>query len=347
LVNSGIISGGSGASGGGVGVHLRSGTLANSGTITGGGGLTSTSGDGGPGGLGVDLGPATLPATLVNKGTISGGSGSNSVGGQYPGGNGGAGVYLNGGTLINANRIAGGAAGVGDGGGPTGAAGDAVQFGSGAAKLIVEPSAVFNGQVVANPTVADVLELAGTTTGRLGGLGTEFTNFHTVDVAKGAQWNLGGTDSLTGTSTLVVRSGADLFVTGSLEAEGTLALLGAGRVGGHGTIAIDPFSVLDAHCRLATEHLTFMAGGDETLILGRPATVRGTIAGFGASVGNSIDLLSRTATAISYTTLSSSSGVLSVTGTAGSIAALHFSGGNYQGRFHYSVVGGNTHITFG
>jgi hypothetical protein len=90
-----------------------------------------------------------------------------------------------------------------------------------------------------------------------------------------------------------------------------------------------------------------LAGGNEILVIARPASVTGTIAGFGASTGNAIELFHKAATAISYTTLSSSSGVLSVTGTAGSIATLHFSGGNYRtSDFHHAVVGGSTQITF-
>jgi hypothetical protein len=89
------------------------------------------------------------------------------------------------------------------------------------------------------------------------------------------------------------------------------------------------------------------AGGTTISTFGRPASATGTITGFGQANTNGIDLLDKAATAISYTTLSSSNGVLAVTGTAGSIATLHFSGGDYQrSQFHYAVVGGSTHITF-
>jgi hypothetical protein len=133
-----------------------------------------------------------------------------------------------------------------------------------------------------------------------------------------------------------------------LEAVGTLSLTGAGTVGGAGTVALETNAVLGAACTFETANVAFLAGGHETLMLGKPASVTSTIAGFGASAGSAIDLLSARATGIDYTTLSSSSGVLTVSGTAGAIASLHFSGGSYHtSQFHYSVVGGSTQITFG
>jgi hypothetical protein len=105
-----------------------------------------------------------------NAGIIVGGAGGPSlIGGD--GSAGGVGAFLNGGTLTNSRTIAGGS---GFRGGPAGAA---VQFGTVAATLIVDPGARFNGQVVANAAAADVLMLAGTTAATLSGLGTSFINF--------------------------------------------------------------------------------------------------------------------------------------------------------------------------
>jgi hypothetical protein len=63
-----------------------------------------------------------------------------------------------------------------------------VKFGTAASTLIVDPGAVFNGQVVAN-NVHDVLELSGTQSGGTPiTLGTQFTNFTTLDFASQAHW---------------------------------------------------------------------------------------------------------------------------------------------------------------
>jgi hypothetical protein len=164
-----------------VGVNFKmAGTLTNTGSITGGAGGSGSSTTGGAGGVGVNL----LAGTLTNSGSITGGAGG---AGTSTGGHGGSGVFLDGGsTLITSGTISGGAGGTGT---TTGAAGDAVQFGTVASTLIVDPGAVFNDKVVANASVHDVLELSGT---QLGGtaitLGTEFTNFSTLDFAAGAAW---------------------------------------------------------------------------------------------------------------------------------------------------------------
>ncbi|HEY4771775.1 MAG TPA: hypothetical protein VIH50_01985, partial [Steroidobacteraceae bacterium] len=113
------------------------------------------------------------------------------------GGDGGAGAYLNGGTLTTSGTISGGAGGAGGSGatnGAAGAAGDAVQFGSVASALVVEPGAVFNGQVAANASVNDVLKLSGVQSGGTPiTLGTQFTGFHKLDFVSGAAWTVDAT----------------------------------------------------------------------------------------------------------------------------------------------------------
>jgi hypothetical protein len=185
LTNHGLIQGGAGSnssagSSGGVGVNFtRGATLINTGHISGGHGGDGSARAGGVGGAGVNL----LAGTLNNTGSITGGTGGI---GTTTGGVGGAGVFLNGGTLITAGIISGGAGGSGA---PNGAAGDAVKFGAGASTLIVDPGAVFNDKVVANASVHDVLELSGKQSGGTAiTLGTEFTNFSTLDFAAGAVW---------------------------------------------------------------------------------------------------------------------------------------------------------------
>jgi hypothetical protein len=152
-------------------------SVTNEGAIQGGAGALNSSGVGGMGGFGVNL----KAGTLTNTGSITGGAGGK---GSTTGGHGGAGVELNGGTLITSGSISGGVGGTGT---PVGGSGDAVQFGTAASTLIVDPGAVFNGQVVGNASVHDVLELSGT---QAGGtpitLGTQFTNFSMLQFAPGA-----------------------------------------------------------------------------------------------------------------------------------------------------------------
>jgi hypothetical protein len=64
-----------------------------------------------------------------------------------------------------------------------------------AATLVDEPGGVFNGQVTANTTVNDILELEGTQTaaGTPITLGTQFTGFSTLTFAPGAQWTVDAT----------------------------------------------------------------------------------------------------------------------------------------------------------
>jgi hypothetical protein len=174
---------------GGTGAKLGAGTVAtNSGSITGGSG-----GDGynvgGRGGIGVYL----KGGALTNSGSIAGGAGG--ISGQGPGGTGGAGVYLDGGTLTTSGAISFGLGGAAYGGSTAGANGDAVRFGAAVGTLIVDPGAVFTGQVAANSAVNDTLELAGASDSTLTGFGSQFTGFSTLDFASGAAWTVDTTSA--------------------------------------------------------------------------------------------------------------------------------------------------------
>ncbi len=185
-----------GGAAGGIGVDLEGGGhISNTGTITGGAGSGSSAG--------ADGIVLNAPGLLINAGTITGGAGGQN------GGQGGAGVYLDGGTLVTSGLISGGV------GATAGLAGDAVQFGSQASMLELQTSAAFAGVVAANANVNDTLLLAGTSgTGTLAGLGSAFTGFDNVVVHDGANWVLGGTNTLS--------SGTLLKVDGALAVTGTL-----------------------------------------------------------------------------------------------------------------------------
>jgi hypothetical protein len=195
---------------GGTGLEVDGPSLTNAAQIVGGNGgnggngappyylpiYGSPGGNGGAGGVGVVL----YSGSLTNQGAIGGGNGGiGGLGGAVgipggSGGNGGAGVYLDGGTLINAGTISGGSGGDGTEGSANGVAGAAVQFGATASTLIVDPGAVFNGQVTANTAVKDLLKLAGTQAGGTAiTLGEQFTGFSTLEFAAGAAWTVDAT----------------------------------------------------------------------------------------------------------------------------------------------------------
>ncbi len=198
LANYGAVTGGAGGSltaystyasygtagNGGVGVLIVDVSFANHGTITGGAGGISgpavgLTGTAGIGGLGAFVG---LGASLTNSGTITGGTGGTSV---EVGVAGGDGVLIVGGTVSDTGMIRGGAGGVSTDDGPRG---DAVYFaGSIAGTLILNPGAALGGSVASAEGVANVVELAGTSTTTLGGFGTEFIDIPILSFANGAQ----------------------------------------------------------------------------------------------------------------------------------------------------------------
>lgn len=264
---------------GGVGVTAGTGdTISNSGTISSGesSGLlpasyaVSFSGSGALINSGVLYGGADLAAggSVINTGTIEGGAGSQhySTGLVFSGGGtisnagtirGGtfAGVYLNGGTLIAK-------AGEMDGFGPRGSYSNAVLFGSSASTLTIYPQATFRGNIAANSTADDVLQLAGHTAGQLMGFGGPVRGFTTITEESGAHWLLAGNIALSGT--LTVGSHAALQISGSAF----------------------------------TSAIAFATGGASTLTLANPNEISTTFAGFGAA--DSITLDGIAATSLTY-----------------------------------------------
>ncbi len=126
---------------------------------------------------------------VVNAGTISGGLGY--------------GVDLTaGGTVSNAGTI-------------TGGNGVAVHFGGAvASRMIVDPGAVFIGQVVGSAGAANTLELA-VGNGTLANFSTTFVNFSTIVVDAGAHWVITGADpAAIGTFTL--SPGSSISINGTV-----------------------------------------------------------------------------------------------------------------------------------
>ena len=113
------------------------------------------------------------------------------------------------GTLTNAGTIA-----------STHPGGVAAQL-SGGGRLVVEPGAVFVGNVIGSGIT---IELAGTTSGTIGGLGTYFTGFNTIAVDAGAKWTVVGNNAMSGG--VAIGQGASLAITGSLTGAATFAMTG-------------------------------------------------------------------------------------------------------------------------
>ena len=185
---------------GGIGVQLNGGTALLSGTVQGG---MSSGYPRGYGGVGVQINGGSA----VNTGTISGGNDTFSD--RYAGN--AAGVTINGGTLTNHGTISGGTI---EQGGVTPAA---VYFGSDGGTLIVDPGAVFNGDVIAKAGTSDALVLAGTQPATLSGLGTQFTGFDTLTVENGAHWTLAG--SASGAVKVTLDDKSSLTAAGALSVD--------------------------------------------------------------------------------------------------------------------------------
>jgi hypothetical protein len=225
-------------------------------TVTNNGSITGGAGESGAGGTGADL----LAGTLTNTGSIAGGAGASNNKG-LAGGAGGAGVSLSGGTLITSGTISGGAGGTGT---PTGAAGHAVTFGTAASTLIVDPGAVFNGLVVAHASAGDVLELSGTQSGGTAiTLGTQFTNFTTLEFASGAAWTADATKADLTTNPLTIDGfaiGDTLDITDLAEKGTTQSVSGDQLTLTHGTTVI----TLNFNSSVSGDHFVLSAAGSGT-----------------------------------------------------------------------------------
>ena len=293
LANAGTVIGGQGdaargaeaiAGAGGVGAALSGGVLTNAGLIQGGlGGLGlvgypgNTFAGSGIGGLGLALGSGER---LVDSGMVEGGTGG---AGQY-GGDGGTGVSIDGGTLVVSGTVSGGQGGVGQN--STGNMGQAVQFGSLGGTLVVDPGAVFKGDIAGNATAADTLNLAGTAAGSLSGFGDRITGLTNITEDAHATWTLTG--SIFGTGAISIGAGAQLTLDGPVSAAS----------------------------------IKFLSGGDEKLLLGSPGgiptPIPGTFSGFAA--GDLIDFVNLSIYSFTY-----ANGMLTLQENRGTLV-LHFAG---------------------
>jgi autotransporter passenger strand-loop-strand repeat protein len=178
--NNGLINYGPPASAGaGVSVGTNA-TMINGGFIVGGAAAVSSTGQVTYGAAGVESG-----GSVLNTGVILGGAGGSSSYGFAPpgsvfiGGTGGVGV--DGGFVVNSGTIEGGAGGYGYT--AYGAEGDAVDAGT----LVVDPGAVFIGDVNVS-----ILEVAGTSALALSGFGTQFDASGAIIFDAGSHWTVEG-----------------------------------------------------------------------------------------------------------------------------------------------------------
>lgn len=297
---------------GGPATVVNAGTIRNSGTadgvkLDGGGNVTNQAG-GTISGFYAGVGVYNAAGTLINAGRITAtGSGSDGVFLQK----GGVVINLTGGiitdpfasnygavdvpgasTVMNAGTISG--------------VTTAVEFYTGyAARLIVEPGAVFNGLVVggnlSGTASTSYLELAsGATTGTLAGLGVQFVNFGRVALDAGASWSLTSATVVAG-QTITAHAGSAVTDTGALYNYGVVALdpstLNVGSLLGSGVALLGTGSTLDLQATLASLGTIAFAGSAE-LVLAVPTLVAGSMQSFAA--GDTIDLAGVDPTSVSY-----------------------------------------------
>ncbi len=223
----------------GTGVYLYNGTVINSGLIT--AGLYGVEIK--EGGVVTNVAGGTIlsrnddgvrfkyaAGTLVNNGLVSGGQVgvfdypggviTNLSQGTITGGNYGIGGY---GAVINAGTIAGGST-----------ADNAVTFVAGtAARLIVDPGAVFIGTVNGGNTIGgtatSTLEFAYTAgQGTLAGLGSHYVNFGQISIDTGAIWTISGSNSIVAGQTLT--NSGNIYGDGTITNSGLVDTTSAGIV---------------------------------------------------------------------------------------------------------------------
>ena len=242
------------------------------------------------------------------------------------------GVFLAGAaaTVTNAGTISGGSY--------------AVDFTASATnRLILDPGAVFVGNVTANSSGTNTLELAGGSgAGSIGGVGTAFKHFQTLAVDAGAIWTLTSTN----TAPTVLDNGT-LNIAGSLVVSS----------------AINPASTGIFQLQAGAKLETAAATGTKTQInfLGSSQLTIDNVSSFGTNVGTAsyagplledfvngdkIDLKNFSSTGVSFS-YNSSTGVLQMSNGSSQHASLDFQAASLgSASFQFSSDGaGGTFVT--
>ncbi|MGO8914209.1 MAG: beta strand repeat-containing protein, partial [Bradyrhizobium sp.] len=316
-------SGGS-ISGGGFGVFATgaSGTLSNSGSISGahgvgfeaGGSITNAAsasisgqvaGVFAQGGITTLSNAGSISATAGAAADIEGGGSITNLAGATISGS-AFGVFLTGGsgTVTNAGTISGGSY--------------AIDFaGSATNRLVVDPGAVFTGKVLGGN---GTLELA-SGTGSIGGVGTgSFSNFQVLAVDAGATWTLNGTNIA-----------PTLLDDGTVNVVGSLDVSTAVDPNSTGLFQLGSGSTLEVAAATGTATQINFQGGSSELIIDNAAlfgTNVGTASYAGSQLqdfvpGDKIDLknFSSAGVTLSY---NASTGLLQVSNSANQVASLDF-----------------------
>ncbi len=311
--------------------------LTVAGTLTDLGTLTNAGVIAGSGKLIVD------PATLFNSGSIGmtvtlagGGVLTNKTTGQITAagnavhGIGGAATVVNAGTVIGTGGIgiellAGGT--IVDSGAISGGSGTAVSFGgAGANRLVLDPGYHLGGKVVGGTSAGatNTLELGSTASvGTVSGIASSFVHFGTVTVDAGAQWVLGGNNTIGSAGTL--KNSGTLTLAGTLVDLGTLT--NARVITGTGALIVDPATLFNSGSIGMT--VTLAGGG----YLGNKTAGRITAA------GNGVIGISGAATVVNQGQITGTSGT-GVRLTAGGRVTNQNSGSITGGEGGVYILGG-------
>lgn len=210
-------------------------------------------------------------------------------------------------TLVNAGTV-------------TGTGGIAALFLGGNDTVILQAGGVFNGAVIANATGSNTLELAAGVEASLGGLGSAFQNFQTLDVASGARLSLTGGN--TAQNLLLSEDfGASVTVTGALSiTSGNLNLSSAGTlaVGSGGAIQIGSGFALSGSM-VVNSGATFIGNG----VVTAPIVDQGTVATNGGTLTLNGGVSGSGVIAISEATLVAGSGLTNASIAFGPIGFGH------------------------